>query len=750
EMREHLGKTLPEYMRPQVYVRLEAFPLTPNNKVDRKRLPAPSGEQAAPRNYVEPRNDLERQVAGIFGEVLGMAKVSVDDNFFHLGGHSLLAAHVVSRLARDLKVAVPMRRIFESPTVAKLAASIDANKAAATPVTAISRGERQDLAPLTAMQQRVWFAEQMDPGTAVFNLPSAFRIKGKFDIAGMQKALQMLVDRHSTLRTTLEWVDGAPMQRIAPSLTLEVPVSDLTSLPQAEREPKVLAQVQHIADTPIDISKLPLVVAHIFKLAAEEHVLYWMPHHAIWDGWSFDVFLEELDKAYTSAVKNEPPTWKQLPVTYADFARWQSERMSGPEIGRQSQFWKKLLTPPLPSLELATDKPRPAQFDFKGHTDPFTMSKDEIEKLTAMARQYDATLYMALLAGFAVLLYRMSEGEDVIIGTPVRGRGIPEIDGLLGFFVNTLALRLDLKGEPTFGEVLTRTRNVVLDAFSNQDMPFEVLVKELNLPRDPSRTPVYQSFFTFQDVRNRGASFGGAPYSQIHVHAEVTPTDLSFWVKQWDDGIVGGIDYATNLFERDTMLRFLEELRTLLSGAAANPSMPIGRLPILPAAERETLARWNATPADYPKVEAHRMVFAQAEKTPDAVAIVQGATQITYKDLVTRVKALAGVLAQNGVTDGTFVGIHLNRSVEMVVATLAVQEAGGAYVPLDPAFPAERVQFMVADSKAPVIITETALQETFAKAAVKQVLVDKLESAPPLERPARNEPESLAYVLYTS
>ena len=750
-MREHLGKTLPEYMRPQVYVRLDAFPLTPNNKVDRKRLPAPSGQEEAPRNYVEPRNDLERQVAAIFGDVLGMGKVSVDDNFFHLGGHSLLAAHVVSRLARDLKIAVPMRRIFESPTVAKLAASLDAKKGQATQAaTAIARGERQDLAPLTAMQQRIWFAEQMDPGTAVFNLPSSFRIKGRFDIAAMQKALQMLVDRHSTLRTTLQWVDGAPMQRIAPSLSLEVPVQDLSGMEQAEREAKLADDMKAMADTPIDVAKLPLVVTKIYKLAAEEHVLYWMPHHAIWDGWSFDVFLEELDKAYTSAVGNAPPTWKPLPVTYADFARWQAERLSGPEIARQSEFWKKLLAPPLPALELATDKPRPAQFDFKGHTDPFVMSKDEVDKLTSMARQYDATLYMAFLAGFAVLLYRMSEGEDVIIGTPVRGRAMPEIDGLLGFFVNTLALRLDLNGEPTFAEVLARTRNVVLDAFSNQEMPFEVLVKDLNLPRDPSRTPVYQSFFTFQDVRNRGASFGGLPYSQIHVHAEVTPTDLSFWVKQWDDGIVGGIDYATSLFERDTMLRLLEELRTLLAAAAANPSMPITRMPILPAAERETLAKWNTTPADYPKVEAHRLVFAQAEKTPDAIAVVQGATQITYRELVSRAKRLAGVLAQHGVKDETFVGIHLNRTPEMVVAILAVQEAGGAYVPLDPAFPAERVQFMVADSKAPVIITETALQETFAKAGVKQVLVDQLEAAPPLERPARNKPEALAYVLYTS
>ncbi len=749
ELREHLGKTLPEYMRPQVYVRLDAFPLTPNNKVDRKRLPAPSGAQEQARAYVEPRNEVERQVAAIFGDVLGMAKVSVDDNFFHLGGHSLLAAHVVSRLARDMKIAVPMRRIFESPTVAKLAASLDGNKGQAAP-PAITRGERQDLAPLTAMQQRVWFAEQMDPGTAVFNLPSAFRIKGAFDTAAMQKALQMLVDRHATLRTTLEWVDGAPMQRVAASYTLDTPVADLSAMPVAEREAKMLAELQAMADTPIDVSRLPLIISKMYKLAAGEHVLYWMPHHAIWDGWSFDIFLDELDRAYTAAVTNTPPAWKPLPVTYADFARWQSDRLSGPDLRRQVEHWKSLLQLPLPTLELATDKPRPAQFSFEGRTEPFVMSQDEVEKLTQMARQYDATLYMAMLAGFAVLLYRLSEGEDVIVGTPVRNRGMPEIDGLLGFFVNTLALRIDLSKEPTFGEVLTRVRSVVLDAFSNQDTPFEVLVKELNLARDPSRTPVYQSFFTFQDVRNRGASLNGTPYDQIHVHAEVTPTDVSFWVKQRDDGIVGGIDYATTLFERDTMLRLLEEMRTLLASAAANPGMPIGRLPILPAAERETLARWNTTPADYPKTEAHRLVFAQAEKTPDAIAVVQGETQLTYKELVTRVKALAGVLAHNGVTDETLVGVHLNRTPNMLVAILAVQEAGGAYVPLDPAFPAERLQFMVEDSKAPVIVTETALQETFAKAGVKQVLVDALEPAPALERPARNKPESLAYVLYTS
>ncbi len=750
DMRHHLGKTLPEYMRPQVYVRLEAFPLTPNNKVDRKRLPAPSGEQESKRAHIEPQTELEKQVAAIFGDVLGMTKVSAEDNFFHLGGHSLLAAHVVSRLARDLKVAVPMRRIFESPTVKQLAAGIEAAKGASTQVHSVPRGSDQSTAPLTPMQMRVWFAEQMDPGTAVFNLPSAFRIKGKFDAEAMQKSLQALVDRHSTLRTRFETVGDAPVQRIVEHYTLEVPLADLVKLPQAEREATMLADMQRMADTPIDTTKVPMVVTKLFRLAADEHVLYWMPHHAIWDGWSFDVFLEELDQAYTAFAKNEPPPWKALTVSYADFARWQTERLTGPELTRQTEYWKRLLKAPLPTLELATDKPRPAQFDFVGLTEPFLMSNEEVDNLTAMARRYDATLYMTLLAGFAVLLHRVSEGDDLVIGTPVRGRGLPEIDGLLGFFVNTLALRLDLSGNPSFGEVLHRVRAVVLDAFSNQDMPFDALVKDLNVVRDRSRTPVYQSFFTFQDVRNRGTSFGGTGYDQIHVHAKVTPTDLSFWVKQFDQGIVGGLDYATSIFDGSTMKRLLDELRTLLASAAASPDTPIGRLELLPAAERAQLERWNATAMEYPQTLAHQLVFAQAKKTPDSVAIVQGDQKLTYAQLAAKATKLSDVLVAAGVKDETLVGIHLNRTIEMVVAILGVQQAGGAYVPLDPAFPAERLQFMLDDSKAPVVVTERALVSTFAKSGARQILVDDLENAPPASRTGSAKPDALAYVLYTS
>ncbi len=754
-LRAHLKGSLPDYMVPQHFVTLPALPLTPNNKLDRKALPAPKVDASA-EVHVAPRTDVERKIEAIWREVLGRDRVSVDDDFFALGGHSLLAAQVMTRLNRELQLALSMRTLFEAPTIAGLAARVASPlPEASRPVSRIPHQTFTGTAPASLMQARMWLLEAMQPGTAVNNLPSAFRFKGKIDHAALKKSLNAIIARQPSMRTYFELEEGIPVQRVMPELELALEPVDLSAMPVNQRDVELMTQLKAAANEAIDLTQGPLLRARYFVLSENESVLFYMPHHAIWDGWSFDIFLDELAKHYAAFSEGKPLAVPELPVTYQDFAAWHRDWLQGAELERQSAYWRKQLGGELLDLDFPTDRPRGANFNYHGATEPFNLSKEEIDALTAVARQSHATLYMVLLAAFKTLLFRYSGREDLLVGTPIRGRSQPEVENLIGFFVNALVLRTKPTAKRTFRDFLGDVRTTVLDAFSHQDMPFELLLRELNVRRDLSRTPIYQAFFTFQDVSNRGSALGPVPYGQIHVHAAATQTDLSFWVKETGHGMVGGIDYAVDLFDRSTIVRLLGHLRVLLRSIVADPSQELGQLPLLTRGEEETFAAWNDTRVDFPRERGvHQLIEAQVARSPDAVAVVTDHESLTYQALNASANRLAGLLRSQGVKPGDLVGLCLERGTSMLVGVLGILKAGAAYVPLDPSFPRERLAFMVSDSKMAALITTTALEKELSLSAPLTLRLDaegaRLAAQGEGDVALQLAPDAVAYVIYTS
>ncbi|NLE87560.1 MAG: amino acid adenylation domain-containing protein [Myxococcales bacterium] len=760
EIRAHMRESVPDYMVPQHFVQLEEFPLTPNGKVDRKALPPPSlAGGARETELVAPRTETEAHIAAAFQDLLGVESVSVHDNFFDLGGHSVLAAQVLARLQREHGIVLPFRKLFEAPTVAGLAALLPESQPTAAPRDAVTipRLEEGAPAPLSLMQQRLWFLEQLDPGLAVQNLPSAFRIRGALNAEALERAIQEILARHEVVRTVFGEHDGEPVQIVRSDASIQLlPPIDLSDVPAARREAHLIELLEERAARPFDLARGPLFTGALYRLGPEEHVLFWMVHHAVWDGWSFDVFLHELDVLYGAFSQGKPSPLPPLPIRYRDFAAWHRRWLQGPELDEQASYWREQLKAPLPILDMPTDRPRPARITYAGATEPFLLTKAEMDALAALGRRADATVYMVLLAAFQLLLSRYSGQEDIIVGTPIRGRSLPETQDLLGFFVNTLVFRTDLSGDPSFLELLGRVRRVALDAYAHQDMPFEQLVQDLDIPRDTSRTPIYQAFFTYQNVSDRAASIGELAYSQIHVHAPVAMTDLYLWVKETGDGLTGGIDYATDLFDRETIVRFLKQFRQLLSAVCEDATRTVRHVNILPEAERRAILAVNDTRREFPReLGLHQLFEQRAAEAPERVAVVYGDEELTYGELDRRATELASRLRAAGVARDVLVGLYLDRSPAMLVALLGVLKAGGGYVPLDPAFPRERLEFMVADSRLRCIVTERALKGELPAHEARVLVIDEPEAdaASEAAEPAELTPSSgdaTAYVIYTS
>ncbi|HEY3664380.1 MAG TPA: condensation domain-containing protein, partial [Polyangiaceae bacterium] len=574
----------------------------------------------------------------------------------------------------------------------------------------------------------------------------------------LEQALDTIAERHASIRSTLGWHDGQLRQRVLPTLKFQLKPHDLSAKSPSEREEELLRLAKAAAAEPFDLSNGPLARAALYILGPSESALFFMPHHAIWDGWSFDVFLDELDRLYAAFSRGAPANLPPLTTTYGDFAAWHEGWLSGPELESQTRFWLDQLSGELPILDLPTDAPRPTSMTFAGATEAFELDHELVQRLSELGQRCGATLYMVLLAAFDVLLYRITGQSDIIVGTPIRGRNRPELEPLLGYFVNALVLRIGISPEETFSGLLSRVRERCVQSFGHQDMPFEVLVQKLKIDRDTSRTPLYSAFFTFQDVRNRKSSIGDLSYEQVHVHPPVSPTDLSLWVKQLDSKVVGGLDYATDLFQRETACRWLAELQTLLQAIVADADRAVAHLPLLPAEEQRALADVSNTKRAYPsELWLHQLFEAQVDRKPDAVAVVCNGGQLSYTELDRQSNQLARALQEGGIGLGSRVGICLERSLDLLVAALAVQKSGAAYVPLDPAFPSDRLAFMVEDSKlATLIIHERTRQDAPKAEHVKVIDLDMQRahvaslSAGRLPAPAGSNAESPAYVIYTS
>ncbi|PTL75142.1 non-ribosomal peptide synthetase, partial [Vitiosangium sp. GDMCC 1.1324] len=758
ELRAHLKQHLPEHMVPSAFVALEQLPLTPNGKINRKALPAPEAPQDSGAEYIAPRTPTEEKLAAIWTEVLSVPRIGAEDNFFELGGHSLLATRVLSRLRTAFQVELPVRALFEAPTLSALALKIDeAQRSRVSPQAVPLRpAHREGDIPLAFSQQRLWFLDQLEPGSPVYNIPAALRLTGSLNTEALRRAFEELVRRHESLRTTFASHDGQPVQIIAPALSIPLDVLDLQNVPASEREARAHDLARQEALRPFDLANGPLLRASLLRMAPEDHVLLVSMHHIVSDGWSMGVLVREVASLYAAFASGKPPALPLLPIQYADFALWQHSWMQGEVLDSQLRFWKQQLSGAPAHLELSTDKPRPPVQTFRGASLPVALPKALSDSIKSLSTRLGVTPFMTLLAGFQVLLHRYSRQDDISVGSPIAGRRNTELEGLIGFFVNTLVLRSRISPEASFRDLLLQVRNTTLAAYEHQEMPFEKLVEELQPQRDLSRPPLFQVMFVLQNAPSEALSLPGLTLKQLELSSSTSKFDWTLSLSDTPNGFAGGLEYNTDLFERDTVARAMEHLRILLEAAVARPDSRLSDLPLLTDAEKhKLLVEWNDLPLDYPReATLHELFEAQAERTPHAEALVDGSRSLTYAELNARANQLAHSLRSLGVGPETPVGICSRRSADLVVGLLGILKAGGLYVPLDPAYPRERLGFIIEDAQLRFLVAQSTVTDSLPPHSAHVLLLDK--DAEALSRASTSNParaaasSNLAYLIYTS
>ncbi|HEU4561225.1 MAG TPA: amino acid adenylation domain-containing protein, partial [Longimicrobium sp.] len=758
-LREAARARLPEFMVPGAFVVLEAFPVTANGKVDRGALPAPDtvGSRGA---YVAPRTPAEERMAGIWAEVLGVERVGGEDNFFDLGGHSLLATQLVSRVREAFRTELPLRAVFEAPTLAELAGRVEALRAeapgdaGAPPLLPVPRDGSP--LPLSFAQQRLWFIEQLEPGSTAYHMPSALRLRGPLDARVLERALGEVVRRHEALRTTFGETEGVPFQVVHSVGAAQLEVTDLSRVAPGEREAEARRLAREEAQRLFDLRAGPLFRTRLLRLDEDDHVLVLAMHHVVSDGWSMGVLHRELSALYEAFARGEPSPMPELPVQYADFAVWQRAWLAGAVLERQIDWWKERLAGAPPLLELPTDHPRAASPDTHTGRVFRALPPETAEGVRALARREGATLYMVLLTALDLLLARWSGQEDVVVGTPIANRTRRETEGLIGFFVNTLALRADVSGNPSFQALLGRVRETTLGAYQHQEVPFERLVDELRVERSLSHTPLFQVMFALNDVSAGMRPWGGLAVEPYPSGGGAAKFDLDVMVMEQEGGLGVAFTYREALWDASTMERVAGAYALLLEAAAADPGRPVLALPLVSEAERESLLAGSSGPLrDYPAgLCVHDLFAAQAARTPHAPALVHGGEVLDYAGLERAANRLAHHLRRLGVGPETRVGICLERGPELVVAMLAILKAGGAYVPLDPAYPRERLAHMQADAAITLVITQSALADRLPENAAALLLLDVGRDAIAAESAAAPEsgtvPENLSHVIFTS
>jgi amino acid adenylation domain-containing protein len=758
DLRRFLKEQLPDYMMPSAFVVLEALPLTPNGKVDRRALRTPEKPNEREESFVAPRTPIEEMLASIWENILSIDPVGIHDNFFELGGHSLLATQVISRVRDTFAVELPLRSLFEAPTVAGLAERVEnslknVQSGQALPLVPIPKlGE----IPLSFAQARLWFLDQLQPNSAFYNLPLALRLSGLLNIAALESSINEIIQRHEALRTNFVTAEGQPVQVIASSLNCQVQVVNLLHLPESERESEAQRCVNQEANRPFNLEREPLFRVTLLQLDQTEYVCLFTMHHIISDGWSLGVFVKELTELYKGFSIGKPANLPLLPLQYADFAVWQRQWLTGEILKTQLDYWKKQLSDAPDLLELPTDRPRPAVQTFRGGYYHAVLPQELNSELTALSKRVGVTLFMTLLAAFQTLLYRLSGQDDIVVGTPVAGRNQQEIEGLVGFFVNTLVLRIDFSGNPSFEQLLNRVREVALQAYAHQELPFEQLVEALHPTRDLSYTPLFQVMFSLDDDLVPSVKLPELLVSSYPVEIGTAKFDLGLSMENTASGLVAEWEYNPDLFDESTIARIAKNFQTLLEGIVVNSKQSISELPLLTPAERHQIhVEWNNTWAEYPQDKCiHQLFEEQVDRSPDAVAVVFEGEQLTYGELNVKANQLAHYLRSLGVGPEVLVGLYVERSFDTIVGMLGILKAGSAYVPLDPAYPEERLGFMLEDSSVPVLLTQTQLVELLPPSSARVVCVDgdieKIAFHSSENPSSRVTPDNLAYVIYTS
>jgi amino acid adenylation domain-containing protein len=795
-LRAALQSQLPEYMVPTAYVAMTAWPSTRNGKLDRSALPAPEAASlGGGSDHVEPSTPLEIALAALWSGLLGVPRVGLRDDFFALGGHSLLGVRLVARIRDHLGLELPQNALFATPTIERmidvLAARLDLGGAGdngddmtsareqlsrLTPeqLRALRRKRQgiplvprdgRDL-PASFAQQRLWFLSRMSGSVDAYHVPLVTELRGALDHDALQWALDRIVARHDALRTRFEAVDGMPCQRIDPPPPFALPREDLSGLPADAIGAALDAAVRREVEAPFDLERGPLFRGRLLRLGADHHALLLTMHHIVSDGWSLGVLASELEALYAARLRGDDDPLPSLPVQYADYAAWQRERLSGERLAQEGAYWREALRGAPALLELPTDRPRPAEQDFRGDSLPLRIEPALVARLKAAASARSMTLFMPLMSAWALLMSRLSGQDDVVVGTPAANRGRSEIEGLIGFFVNMLAVRVPLDDAPDVESLFERVRTAALSAQDHQDLPFEQVVEQVNPARSLSYSPLFQTVFAWQNNESGELRLPGIDAVGIASPGGTSKFDLTLSLSERGDGAVtGSIEYATALFDRATVARFAASFLRLLEGLAGDATMVVDRIPLLGGSDlREVTETFNATARDFgPWRPVHACFEAHAAAHPQAQALSCGAVELDYAELNARANRLAHWLRGEGVQTESLVAVCMQRSAYAIEAVLGVMKSGGAYVPVDPAYPKERVAEMLADAAPVLVLTDAAsradVEAALASMGVSSRLVavdadrdqwsDAASTDLPVEQTGVHE-DSLAYVIYTS
>ncbi|MEP6916358.1 MAG: amino acid adenylation domain-containing protein, partial [Acidobacteriota bacterium] len=749
-----LQQRLPDYMLPSVFVTVSAWPRTPNGKIDRGALPAPDGSRPESHGgFVAPRTPVEDLLAGIWSEVLGVTRVGVHDNFFELGGHSLLATRILSRVRTVLDRELPLRRVFQTPTIAGLAERLDASDQGRPALPPLEVGARTQPTSMSFAQERLWFVHQLDPQSAAYNLAGAVRLQGTLDVAALERAFTEIVRRHKTLRTAIATEDGLPVPVVERAVPFRLDVIDReTRAADVNLDDFLTAEARR----PFNLARTPLLRATLVRLGASNHVLAVTMHHLASDAWSIGIFVRELGALYAAFTRGEASPLADLPVQYSDFAGWQRGWLQGERLASELSYWTSALHGAPLVLQLPADHPRPAVQTARGARHTQMLGLPATAALRDLGRREGATLYMTLLAAFQVVLQRHTGLDDFLVGSPIAGRTHTELEALIGFFANTVVLRADLAGDPTVAELLARVRERALDAYGHQDLPFEQLVTALHPERDPSRNPVVQVMFALQNTPAEPLELPGVTWLPQETSHATSPFDLTLFVQETGQGLLTTVQYSTDLFETATIARLHQHLHRVMELFAGASRRRVSELDVLSESERdEMLVTWNETAATLAGTSCVHELFEMAvDRHPGALAVSCGAQQLTYAALDERANQVADYLRTAGVGPESVVAVCLSRSPALLVGILGILKAGGAYLPLDPGYPAERLRFMIGDARVSVILTETSLLGAFAGNGLPAVCLDARGSA--IDGSSRERTRSgasrdhLAYVIYTS
>lgn len=737
ELREYLSRHLPDYMIPACFIILDTLPLTMNGKLNRKALPQPTADSFASREYTPPANQLEEKLVEIWQEVLGDTKLGVTDHFFEKGGHSLKAALMIGQVQQRLHIKAAISAVFQAPTIREFAKQLEAIGTGNYP--SIQKNEEKTHYPVTSAQRRLYLLQQLEDDSITYNLPSAYVLKDKLDVTKFKQALVRLTERHDMLRTSFDFRDGLPIQRVHSAV--EIPLT-IELVEKSEWKQQIQSFIR-----PFDLFQTPLLRVGLFRTKSDEDLLVFDIHHIVADGLSLQILMQDLFSLYHEEELTIPE------IQFTDFAVWYESYLQSGDMNKQEAYWLEQYSDELPILQLPTDYPRVAVQSFAGDRISFEISQTDRKLIEKLAKETGTTTFMVMLAVYNILLAKYTGDERIIVGTPVSRRHHLELQKVIGMFVNTLAIKNEPTGNKTFYDFLDEVKENVLQAFEHQDYPFESLVDQLQVNRDLSRNPLFDTMLVMQSIDDQQMQKGTFSVIPYDFDFQVAKFDVTMFVSEWNQDLSVTMEYCTELFKRESVERMYKYFLTILREAAEKPNHQLCEIGMLAKEELdEIIYGWNQTATPYPKNQTVSLLFEkQVEQGPDRIALVQNAQELTYRELNDRANQLARALQQAGVTKEVVVGILLDHSFELVISMLAVMKAGGAYLPIDTQYPREQINYLLEDSQAQLVITKADLAD-LTDFSGRLIVADEpalYEGDPSnLEKPA--DSDNLAYLIYTS